>query len=214
MKKTARAGLNFRTIQCALVLFAILGFVSADPIGASSADDLDERLDIELIGASAEDVFKSMAQILGDLELDLDPEVADRDVTISVRQVSIRTTLTAICESISCRWYLGTGGAGRLGVVDAGERAELDLSHEAQLQERVSLELKGAGFVDVAKAMGNILEVPIHVDEPLTEQSVSISLHETRLEVILDRLCSMAGCRWELVEGEDSAPILVFYPTN
>ena len=76
-------------------------FVSAS---AWSQTDLGKRVSIDVNSVAPQEVFGSLARSLG-CEASVDPAV-QQPVTLRVVDVSARTALSAICESIGCRYRL------------------------------------------------------------------------------------------------------------
>jgi hypothetical protein len=98
-----------------------LAVMSIPPCSAEQPN-LDRRTTIEVDSASPRDVFGSLARTLG-CDLAMAPEIK-QPVTMRLTNVTVRTALNAISESIGCHWRVqGTllqvdlGNAGSGGVV-------------------------------------------------------------------------------------------------
>jgi type II secretory pathway component GspD/PulD (secretin) len=83
----------------------------------AAQDALARRVSLDLKAMAPADAFGTLASSVG-LKAVVDPAVT-APVDILVRNVSARTALTTMCESIGCEW---TVAAGTLSVKPAGER--------------------------------------------------------------------------------------------
>jgi hypothetical protein len=83
-------------------LLTLCAVVTAAP--ALAQDTLAKKVTIDVSAASPASVFKAVASASGaNLTVTVDPAVTE-PVDISVRNVSVKTALNAICESIGCQW--------------------------------------------------------------------------------------------------------------
>jgi hypothetical protein len=83
-------------------LLPLLIFSPAAP--ATAQDALAKRVTLDVNAASPASVFKAVAGASGSsFTVTVDPAVTE-PVDISVRNVSVKTALNAICESIGCQW--------------------------------------------------------------------------------------------------------------
>jgi hypothetical protein len=88
-------------LLCA-VLLPLLIVAPAAP--ASAQDALAKKVTLDVNAASPASVFKAVASASGaSFTVTVDPAVTE-PVDISVRNVSVKTALNAICESIGCQW--------------------------------------------------------------------------------------------------------------
>ena len=78
-------------------------------------DDLDTPISLDLEEAALADVLASFGQI-GGHEVEIEPGL-DGKVTLGIRNVSVRTALRAVCESVGCVWE-EEGGILRFSAVD------------------------------------------------------------------------------------------------
>ena len=74
---------------------------------AQAQDPLAEKVTVDLNGVAAFEAFKAVASAMG-VGVTVSPSVTD-PVNIAVRNVTARTALNAMCESIGCRWNLADG---------------------------------------------------------------------------------------------------------
>lgn len=211
---TGRLG-RLATVLLATVLAAV---------PAAAADDwLDQRIDIELEDARAEEFFRSMAQI-SELEAAEIPEL-DGSLSMELHDVRVATALTAACESVGCVWRVEDGrlrilkdpaapvrkpkpaGAGRTaGHSTARERAT-EPSVRA-LDQTIDIELRDADLRQVLQSFGEASGAAVRVDDAL-QGSVTVQLHSVPIRQALDALCGIEGCEWEWQET-DEGPVLVF----
>jgi hypothetical protein len=90
-------------LLCA-VLLPLLIVAPAAP--ASAQDALTKKVTLDVNAAAPASVFKAVASASGaSFTVTVDPAVTE-PVDISVRNVSVKTALNAICESIGCQWTL------------------------------------------------------------------------------------------------------------
>jgi len=89
---------------CAVVL-SLLVVILAAP--ALAQDATAKRVTLDLNGVAPAAAFKAVADAIG-VSVTVDAAVTD-PVDITVRNVSARTALTAMCESIGCRWTISGG---------------------------------------------------------------------------------------------------------
>ena len=82
----------------------------------AAQDTLSKRVSLDLKAMAPADAFGTLASSVG-LKAVVDPKVTS-PVDIVVRNVSARTALTTMCESIGCEW---TVAAGTLSIKPAGE---------------------------------------------------------------------------------------------
>lgn len=96
---------------------AVLALMAA-PVMAQ--DPLAKRVSLDLRAVAPADAFQTLATSVG-LKVAVDPGVT-APVDILVRNVTARTALTTVCESIGCTWTIAAGtlsikpGASRLAV--------------------------------------------------------------------------------------------------
>ncbi len=183
---------SHRILAVAVLLTAFVTPLAAE----DEAFDFNFRINLELAGAEATDVFKSFAALVN-AEADLDPELAG-EVTIQLNNVSTRTTLNAVCEMLSCEWWMEDGSPRRL-VVRAQGTADSGATEAAgSLDTTVSLSLVDAPAEEVLKSFASIGRWTL-VQEKTT---VSVELADTPIREALDQVCSQVGCSWSLDEAE------------
>lgn len=189
-------------------LLLILGLLLATTTGAAAATSpyaaLDERIDLDLEDATAEQVLTVFAQIF-QAELKLDPGV-EGEVTITLFNVTARTVLNAVCEGLGCRWRLVLEGKPRLIVEPERPPSSRDDESAAAgtpLTDRpVTLEIDGTPAVDVLLAITKLYGLRMQIDAGL-EGTVTASLRDRPLREALDEICQQVACRWAVLTQAD-----------
>jgi hypothetical protein len=159
----------------------LLLLVVAPAAPALSQDVLERKVTLDVNAASPASVFKAVAAASGaGFTVTVDPEVTD-PVDMTVRNVSVKTALNAICESIGCKWTL-TGNelvvrpltSFRVGVVQqdvrvkavdrekASARAQVVLS---ALKQKLPADLRfeSAPLGEVSKRLSEALHMTIEL---------------------------------------------------
>jgi hypothetical protein len=188
MKPTARA-------------MALLLAASAAALAQEPEDALARRVSLDLEEVEVVSAFRSLEHSLG-LAVEVDPRV-DARVTIRVQGVSVRTALTAICESVGCRWELRRGTPPAVTVAPAPAPPA---APAGRLDSDVSLDLKAAAAADVLRSFAEILGVELESDPGLAARPVTAALRSVSVRDALDRVCAAIACRWRLVDGD--SPVL------
>ncbi|MBI2840812.1 MAG: hypothetical protein HYX75_21040 [Acidobacteria bacterium] len=134
-------------------------------------------------------------------------------MTILLKNVSVRTAMTAVGESIGCTWRFSDGKlvftaipgatkgprAPRGGSGGPAQPSDTEARLENLLSAPLTLDLNDAPIENTFQLMAEILGGTLEMDESLRGKMITIEStgHPTR--DLLDRLCHMAECRWELV---------------
>lgn len=157
---------------------------------------LDQKIDLSLEDARAHEVFRTFGQIL-QAEVTMDPRIEER-VTIEIHDVTVRTAMTAVCESVDCSWSLEPGEPKVLTVrsVAPGEPAS-----PSRLDELIDISLRDADLVEVLRLVASMIDARLQLD-PKVEGTVTVEFQKVRVDTFLDQLCFMGGCRWSLVPGD------------
>jgi hypothetical protein len=89
-----------RFLACGAIVIALAA-------SAAAQDALARRVSLDLKAMAPADAFAALATSAG-MKVEVDPAVT-APVDILVRNVSARTALTTMCESIGCEWKLEAG---------------------------------------------------------------------------------------------------------
>lgn len=179
-----------RTMLAALAALLITGTAAAAP------DELDKRVSLDLRNATAEEAFKSLARVAG---VQIAAEGVKGDVTLELENVRVRTILTAICDSIGCRWDLQAGKL-RITPLPEGERPRPRVKPSAAaLDAPIDLKVTDASVRDLLETVAQIMSAKAIVDSAVKGQ-VSLELEDTPLRQLLDAVCLTAGCAWSYDE--------------
>jgi hypothetical protein len=102
-------------------LFACGVIVCAMALPVRAQEGLGKRVSLDFKAMAPAEAFKVLADAIG-TKVTVDPAVTT-PVDILVRNVSARTVLTTICESIGCNWTAGPAGQGSVGAKGGSGRA-------------------------------------------------------------------------------------------
>ena len=80
--------------------------------------------------------------------------------------------------------------------------AAVPASGASGLDQRISLDLEGAGLEETLRSFGAVLQADAVEIDPEVSGTVTIHLENVRVETALDAVCEGAGCAWLLVDGE------------
>lgn len=196
---------TFRSLSL-VVAFVLAAALAATAPGAAAAADLDQRLSLDLEEAAPRDVFAAFAQ-MQELDLVLDPAV-DEPISVRFDDITARTAITAICESIRCRWRVDDGV---LHVVPAGSAAER--SAAARLDERVDLDLEDARLGEIFRSFASLLGARLEIADPLADLELSIQIEDRTAAEAMDAVCRQGGCRWSLDQAAGE-PVLRVIPAS
>jgi hypothetical protein len=205
---------TFRILATCAVLAVVAVAASAQDTPAArlarTADDpLSKRVSLDLKAMAPADAFGTLAASTG-LKVIVDPAVT-APVDILVRNVTARTALTTMCESIGCQW---TVAAETLSITPARvpERSTVSYAVRRQSSAEVDRILKllkqplpadmkftNAPLVTVSERLSQALgiRVVLSSDDPAL-QSVTIDFSQTTLEAGLKRLSEFSSWQGRL----------------
>jgi type II secretory pathway component GspD/PulD (secretin) len=171
------------------------------PLAAQAAEiRLDNRIDLNVTDADAGKLFQTVGQLTG-ARVELDPRFQSaRTISIRIDNVTLRTALTAICESLGCRWRTRDGAI----VVEPVRTGEPRVN---VLDQKIDLRITGANLREVMATMSMILGADLVFDEALAKGKLSLDLGQETVAATLDAACAQAGCKWKL-ENRDPKPVL------
>jgi type II secretory pathway component GspD/PulD (secretin) len=209
------------------VLVTVLAILLSGFAAAAAESDLDKRITLKLEDAPVKKIFDTYRQIL-EVELDIDPTI-DGDITISFENITVRTSLNAVCESAGCNWELITGDPDLLRVDRddlaasrqdgpssgphlqriGGKSSTPEIPPGDVLTSPVSLELIDADATSVLKLTAELIGAKLLVDKDLEGKTISVNVTGVALSSVLDTMCAQLDCVWNLTEGEP--PVLDVY---
>lgn len=174
-----------------MVLAAIAALMIAGTAGAAP-DALDKRVSLDLRNATAQEAFKSLARVAG---VQIEAKGVSGDVTLELENVRVRTILTAICDTLGCRWDLQAGKL-RITPLPEGERPTPRVKPTAAaLDAAIDLKVTDASVRDLLETVAQIMSAKAFVDSGI-EGKVSLDLPNTPLRQILDTVCLASRCTW------------------
>ena len=214
---------NARRVLTAVALLALL--VPARPaaadLGEAKRRFSSERIDLSLEDADIVNALDIYRKLLG-VEVRLQC-AEERRVTISFSNLTVRTSLDAICESAGLVWSLEEGeppilrvdcgpppprtgkatkpapapGQGMVAVPRGAAKDGAD-----PLAQTVSIELRDADLADTLAMVGRLIggsgSIRLLVDLALAGRTVTVKAEKTTLRELLDTVCAQTGARWEL----------------
>jgi len=171
------------------------------PLAArAAAIRLDDRIDLNVSDADAGKLFQTVGQLTG-ARVEIDPRFQSaRKISIRIDNVTLRTALTAICESLGCRWRT-RDGAIFVEPVRTGEPTA------NVLDQKIDLKITGADLHGVMDTIAMILGADLAFDEALPKGKLTLELEQETIAATLDAACAQAGCKWKLV-SRDPKPVL------
>ncbi len=217
-------------ISC-IVIFLVLAFPLSMQVVAQSEDLLarlaTERVSLNLKEASADDVFGIYKKLLG-VELDMACR-EEKTVTIAFEEITLRTSLNAICESAGLVWEIIDGEPVVLRV-ECGEKLpdsayddkyahqsagaaagpNVMATHGGKSGEGdpakmvVDLNLHEADLDDVLNMVAKLLDAEVLLDRSLEGRTVTLYEKSASVEELLDAICEEAGAEWNLKEGDQN----------
>jgi hypothetical protein len=190
-------------------------------LGSAPWDPLAGRLSIDVNAVAPADVFASFEEVLwatlrerapkiprSAVRIVLDPSVREL-VSVRLQNVTLRTAITAVCESIGCGWRFA-GGSGPVQVqvtvhsLEGESGATLDTKAKgktpASLEEPVKVQLGSAEAATVFGVLARITGYEIVLAPELSTRKVELGL-EAPLRDVLDAACAQIGCSWSVSEG-------------
>ena len=189
--------------------------------GGSLWDPLAGRVSIDLREAPPADLFRSLESVLYDtvhrhtpgidrdaVRIVLDPGIRE-PVTVCLQNVTLRTAITAVCESIDCAWvFKGRSGPLRIEITVrplervAARSAEAppEGRRPASLDEPIHAQFEKAEAGTLFGIVSRMSGYQVVVAPELTAKTVSIDL-EAPLRNVFDAICMQVQCSWSVRDG-------------
>ncbi len=189
-------------MSCAIAAALVAPVAAQDPLA--------KRVSLDLKAMAPADAFAALASSAG-LKVAVDPAVT-APVDIVVRNVTARTALTTMCESIGCVW---TVAAGTLSIKPAGApessvKATFAVRRQSSAEVNRILELfkkplpadmkfEHAPLAKVSERLSQALgiRVVLSSDDPALQQ-VTIDFSQTTLEAGLKKIAELASGQYRL----------------
>lgn len=169
-------------------LFALAALAGAMAWPAFAQGSLDKRVTLDLKATPPDAVFKMLGEVLG-VKVTVDPAVT-APVDIAVKNVTAKTVLTTICESVGCRW---TMTADTLVV-----KPEIDLAFATERSKKV---VKADDKVRVAKKNAAVETLRTAMSRELPGD---MKFENAPLSIVSERLSAALGLELTLT-SEDKA---------
>lgn len=161
-------------------------------VAGASPDALDRKVSLDLQDATVEEAFRSLAHVAG-VQISLEGVTGEK-VSLELENVRVRTILTALCDSLGCRWELA---GDKLRVVPVpGERPAPRVKPTLEsLAAVIDLKVTNANVRDLLETTAQILSAKPIIDSAI-EGKITLELENTEVEKVLDTVCASAKCEW------------------
>ncbi|MEW6364226.1 MAG: hypothetical protein AB1714_06260 [Acidobacteriota bacterium] len=221
--------MNQHTIKKLALTVVAVGWLG----GALQAgvDDMKTRIDNERISLDLKDaplvkVFEVYRALLG-VEVRIRCE-QERRLTIAFENITVRTSLSAICESAGLRWSIEASEPPVLliecrspsaasqkqalspvrpdGKPVAGSDWVKVLNPDKESADRLelvlSIELHDAELETVLRMAAQLLDAKLVMDIKLGGATVNLSLEKSTMRQFLDAVCAQLQAKWELTKKD------------
>ena len=190
-----------------LVMVCAIAVALAAPVAAQ--DPVAKRVSLDLKAMAPADAFAALASSAG-LKVVVDPAVS-APVDILVRNVTARTALTTMCESIGCVWTVAAGTlsikpAGSLppwsGKIAVRSQSPAEINRILELFKKAlpaDMKFENTSLVTVSERLSQALGIRIVLssDDPALQQ-VTIDFSQISLQEGLRRLSELASGQYRL----------------
>jgi type II secretory pathway component GspD/PulD (secretin) len=173
-------------------------------------EQFDERISLDTLDASLQDVLKMFADILH-VDLEMDPTM-DQKIRLTFENITVRTGLNAVCESGGCKWELAdddtvlriTYDETQWKSVPDDPRLERiygsEESSSNDLDTPISLQLDDAPAPEVFKLIAKVLDAKLLLDMDFGDEKITVHMEEASYEQVLRHICKDIDCAWILSE--------------
>jgi type II secretory pathway component GspD/PulD (secretin) len=176
------------------------------PAATWADSGLNDRISLKVTEADPQDVLQTFGKLLK-LPAEIDPAI-DKPLSLQVEQVTLRTALNAVCESVGCQWRIEGGKL--LKVTRLPETPEPERGKgSAALKEKIDIKVTNADARNFFTTVAQIMSGEVSID-PSVKGTLSLDMEAQPLSAILDNACSQVQCRWRVTEG--SRPVLEIKP--
>ncbi len=140
------------------------------PATTSAQDALSKRVSLDLKGMAPRDAFKVIASAIG-YTVEVAPEVST-PVDIVVGNITARTALNTICESIGCTWQ----ASGTVIHVEKSEDAGILIPRRGVAGRVSKAEARSVGVAELRRMMDQVLPADMKFDHaPLADVAARLS---------------------------------------
>ena len=152
---------------------------------------------------SAQTILRPFGAIL-EAQLVVDPGI-DGTVSVVLENVTVRTVLDAVCESLGCEWRLEETAEDRTlyftPAADGGGSGAAAPGLEERLAQRIDLSFAGAAPIDVLNGFAKLLRVDLELDCDVAQSAVTLELEKETVADALARVCDEVACDCSVAPG-------------
>jgi hypothetical protein len=215
--------LTRRTLIPAVCLILCLPYCA----WAADSARLEKKITLNLKEASVKDLFRVYEDLLG-VKLDF-ACAEDKKITFAFENITVKTSLDALCESAGLQWRILEGDPPTLRI-DCGSGstasplapvaepkpggAALEQAGKIKVYEpegakgehppyKIDVFLEDADLEKVLGMIAKLMNAKPLVDHSIGGRKISINLKRASLEEVLDAACRQAKAQWHLREGEE-----------
>lgn len=182
-------------------LAVALTLTALSPMQAETAPGgkLSQRIELDLVDAAPADVFGTFATMLG-AELELSAFVTGK-ISVRLQNVTAKTALAAVCESIGCRSELKEGERPVLRILPVAPPASPPIGEALRqsLESPMTLSLKDAAATDVLESISRMLQAKLRLQE-VPKEMVTLELQDVPARQALDAVGALIKMDWDLQE--------------
>jgi hypothetical protein len=161
-----------------------------------------ERINLNLKDAALSDVFNTFKTLLG-VEIRI-VCAGDRKISIVFDNLTVRTSLNAICESAGLHWSLEETHPPVLRI----ECEDKTTANCMKPGDSFNFSLKNLSFNTFLKLASDVFEAELILDGKLSGKQISLELKNVSIQEALDVVCHQAGAKWHMRLGEHRALIV------
>jgi len=175
---------------CGACFFLLLG---ASLVLGQAA--LEKRTSLDVNAVSPADVFGSLAQTLG-CGIEIDPGVKT-PVTMRLSNITVRTALNVLCESIGCGWRL-SGSTLRIDATPVrkpGRATPESFRESLYKQTPPDFKFQDTPLRSVLEALGKVGGIEISAEEPDANRPVTLDLSNRSILSALKEIGRSADLR-------------------
>jgi hypothetical protein len=194
-----------------LVASIVLAAVIFAPCSLAQTN-LDGRVSIDVESAAPKDVFGAWAKRIG-CELSIAQEI-QKPVTIRLSNVTFRTALDALAESLECRWTIQgkilrvepagkgkSGSGGVVGGVPGGGGGGAEFKQRLDRKTPPNFRFDNVPVREVMDALGKIADLELRMEGPAADQRVTLDLSDRTILAAIKAIRQQNGLGESLVVG-------------